>query len=142
MQAKNALLRSAVGGQAFTLMTEGEKTFDITLRWPQRLRDSEDAILHIPVDVTNNTVTPGYVPSLQQTPLTGASAGVSTVGTAAAMPSLFGTALAANVNNMSSSPRLPLKDLVIPLDADGLPNPTDNLSALVRRRSTASRASA
>jgi cobalt-zinc-cadmium resistance protein CzcA len=116
-------IKSAVGGQAFTQMTEGEKTFDITLRWPQPLRGSEETILHIPVDVTNNTVTPGYVPNLQQTPLTGASAGVSTVGTAAMLPSLFGSMLAANVNNLSSSPRLPLKDLVIPLDSNGLPNP-------------------
>jgi cobalt-zinc-cadmium resistance protein CzcA len=41
-------IKSAVGGQAFTQMTEGEKTFDITLRWPERLRGSEETILNIP----------------------------------------------------------------------------------------------
>src|SRR5262249_7705222 len=51
-------IKVAVGGSAFTQMIEGEKTFDITLRWPERLRGSEQAILDIPVDVTNNQVTP------------------------------------------------------------------------------------
>ena len=35
----------AVGGQAMTQMVEGEKTFDITLRWPEYLRGNEAAIL-------------------------------------------------------------------------------------------------
>src|SRR5207249_460562 len=52
-------IKIAVGGQALTQMIEGERTFDITLRWPERLRGSERAILDIPVEVTNNTVTPG-----------------------------------------------------------------------------------
>ena len=53
------VIQTAVGGQAFTQMIEGEKTFDITLRWPERLRGSEQAILDIPVDVANNLVTAG-----------------------------------------------------------------------------------
>ena len=35
-------------------MIEGEKTFDVTLRWPARLRSDEQSILNIPVDITNN----------------------------------------------------------------------------------------
>ena len=37
-------------------MIEGEKMFDITLRWPEGLRSSETSILDIPVDVVNNQV--------------------------------------------------------------------------------------
>ena len=118
-----AVIKSAVGGQAFTQIVEGEKTFDLTIRWPERLRDSESAILNIPVDVTNNTVTPGYVPSLPQTPLTGPSTGVSTIGTATVMPALTGSAMAANLNNLASSPRRRLGDLVTPLDDSGRPLP-------------------
>src|SRR5262249_37333073 len=76
------VIKTAVGGQAFTQMTEGEKSFDITLRWPERLRASESTILETPVDVGNNTVTPGSVPSISPTPLTGQSSGLSSIGTA------------------------------------------------------------
>ena len=40
-------------------MVEGEKTFDITVRWPKRLRDSETSLLDLPIDVTNNKVDVG-----------------------------------------------------------------------------------
>ena len=70
----NNVIQTAVGGKAFTQMIEGEKIFDITLRWPERLRSNESAILDIPVDITNNTVTAGSVPAVQATPLTGAAA--------------------------------------------------------------------
>src|SRR5262249_14963709 len=115
--------KTAVGGQAFTQMIEGEKMFDITLRWPARLRSDEDAILSIPVDVSNNTVTPGSVPSFQPTPLTGSSSGLAMTGTSAALPSLTGSMFNANLNNTSSVPRLRLRDLVTPLDENGLSNP-------------------
>ena len=52
-------MQTAVGGKAFSLMIEGEKTFDITIRFPESLRGSEQAILNVPVDVENNTVTVG-----------------------------------------------------------------------------------
>jgi cobalt-zinc-cadmium resistance protein CzcA len=115
-------IKIAVGGQAVTQMVEGEKFFDITLRWPERLRGNEQAILDIPVEVVNNTVTPGTVPNLGQTPLTGAAAGVSTLGTSMTMPALLGSAYAAAINNISSVPRLRLGELVIPLDAEGRPD--------------------
>src|SRR5262249_15599331 len=87
----NAVIKSAVGGQPFTQMIEGEKTFDITLRWPERLRGDVEKILDIPVDITNNTVTSGSQPSAPQTPVTGPSAGPATSGTAIAPPALFGS---------------------------------------------------
>jgi cobalt-zinc-cadmium resistance protein CzcA len=119
-----SVVQTAIGGKAFSQMIEGEKVFDITLRWPERLRNSEQAILNIPVDVTNNTITPGYVPNLPQTPFTGASVGVATTGNAgAALPALAGSALSANINNISNSPRRRLGDLVTPLSDKGLPDP-------------------
>jgi cobalt-zinc-cadmium resistance protein CzcA len=116
-------IKIAVGGQAVTQMVEGEKTFDVTLRWPERLRGYEQAILDIPVDVTNNTVTPGTVPGLNQTPFTGAASGVSTIGTSMSMPALLGSIFNASVNNITSVPRLRLGQLVTPVNSDGLPDP-------------------
>jgi cobalt-zinc-cadmium resistance protein CzcA len=118
------VIRTAVGGQAFTQMIEGEKIFDITLRWPQRLRDNEQAILNIPVDVSNNNVTAGNVPGTPQTPLTGQSSGVSATGTSLTMPSLTGTAVGSTLNNISNSPRRRLGDLVTPIDDAGNPDPS------------------
>jgi cobalt-zinc-cadmium resistance protein CzcA len=116
-------IKIAVGGQAVTQMVEGEKTFDIALRWPERLRGYEQAILDIPVDVTNNTVTPGWVPGISQTPWTGPATGVSTIGTSMSMPALLGSIFTASVNNISSVPRLRLRQLVTPVNGDGLPDP-------------------
>jgi cobalt-zinc-cadmium resistance protein CzcA len=115
-------VRIAVGGQAVTQMIEGEKTFDVTLRWPERLRGSEQAILDIPVEIVNNSVTPGTTPSLSQTPLTGVASGVSTIGTSMSMPALLGSIFSASVNNITSVPRLRLAQLVIPVDAEGRPD--------------------
>jgi cobalt-zinc-cadmium resistance protein CzcA len=117
------VVQSAIGGKAFSQMIEGEKVFDITLRWPERLRNSEQAILDIPVDVSNNTVTAGMVPSLPQTPVTGASSGVSTIGTNISMPSPLGSAQTANINNIGNAPRRRLGDLVTPLNQDGTSDP-------------------
>jgi cobalt-zinc-cadmium resistance protein CzcA len=117
------VIKSAVGGQAFTQLIEGEKTFDVTLRWPKRLRDNEQAILNIPVDVTNNIVTAGNTPGLPQTPVSGQAGGVSPVGTSAAMPSPIGTVVGTTINNISNSPRRRLGDLVTPRDDKGRPDP-------------------
>ncbi len=113
----------AVGGQAMTQMVEGEKTFDIALRWPERLRGNEQAILDIPIEVTNNTVTPGYVPSTPQTPVTGPSIGANPIGTNLPMPSLWGNVFNAALNNISNVPRLRLAQLVTPVNEAGVPDP-------------------
>jgi cobalt-zinc-cadmium resistance protein CzcA len=116
-------LKTAVGGQAFTQMTEGEKTFDITIRWPAGLRGDEEAILNVPVDITNNTVTPGTVSSLPQTPLTGSSSSVSITGTSQPGPAITGSQMGGTVNPISNAPRLRMRDLVTPVDEYGRPNP-------------------
>ena len=63
----NNVAASALGGQAVTQMIEGEKRFDVAIRWPAWRRGSETSILDIPVDVGNNQVVqpqgPGFVPS-------------------------------------------------------------------------------
>src|SRR5262249_27160485 len=46
----NNVIDSAVHGKALTQMVEGEKTFDITLRWALQRREDESSILEIPVD--------------------------------------------------------------------------------------------
>jgi cobalt-zinc-cadmium resistance protein CzcA len=105
-------LQTAVGGKPVTQMIEGEKSFDVTLRWPERLRETEDLILDIPVDVVGHTVTPGSVPSTPQTPVSGASTGVSSTGTSAALPALSGST--ANPLLTTTTPRRRLRDLVTP----------------------------
>src|SRR5208337_4534298 len=52
----NNVVTSAVGAKAMSSMVEGEKLFDISVRWPKWRRASESSILDIPVDVNNNQV--------------------------------------------------------------------------------------
>jgi len=55
----SALLQPALGGNTVSQMIEGEMMFNITVRWLKRLRDSEAAILDLPIDVINNKVDAG-----------------------------------------------------------------------------------
>ena len=118
-----AAIQAAVGGKAFSSMIEGEKTFDIAVRWPEKMRGNEQAILAIPIDAINNTVTPGNVPSTSPTPQTGAATGVSATGTQAPLPTSHGSASYAPLNNPTAVPRLRLGDLVMPLNDKGEPDP-------------------
>jgi cobalt-zinc-cadmium resistance protein CzcA len=118
-----AAVKSAVGGQAFTQMVEGEKTFDLTLRWPAPLRNNLSAILHIPVDVTNNIVTASYVASRGTTTQTGGSVGVSASGSAQESASTTGSKFSATFNDPTTTPRRRLGDLVTPLNDQGRPDP-------------------
>jgi cobalt-zinc-cadmium resistance protein CzcA len=47
----NNAIEMALTGKIATTMIEGEKAFDVTLLWPAKLRESEQSILDIPVDV-------------------------------------------------------------------------------------------
>ncbi len=109
----NNVVSSALGARALSSMVEGEKLFDISVRWPKRLRSSETDILDIPVDIVNNTVVqaqgPNVVPAAQ--------------GTGTATPALRGS-LADTSNLMSNNaPRLRLRDVVSPMAEDGSPDP-------------------
>ena len=116
------VVATAVGGQAFSQMTEGERSFDITLRWPEALRRDQTAILDIPVEVGHNNVSDGTAPGVSATPLTGASSGPSPRGNSVDMPPLTGSNSNAAMNNLASVPRRRLRDLVTPLADDGTPN--------------------
>jgi cobalt-zinc-cadmium resistance protein CzcA len=104
----NNVVSSALGGKALSNMVEGEKLFDISVRWPKTLRGSESSILDIPVDVTNNTVAA----------TAGAGAAPSASGSAMPTPSVKGTT-ADTSNPLSNTPRLRLRDLVSPVGLDG-----------------------
>jgi cobalt-zinc-cadmium resistance protein CzcA len=93
-------------------MVEGEKLFDIAVRWPKKLRSSESDILDIPVDIINNTVVQNQAPGIVPT----------AIGTGLAGPSVVG-ATANTSNPISSTPRLRLRDLVSPVGDNGAPDP-------------------
>ncbi len=111
-QGVQNVIQTAVGGLACTQMIEGEKNFDVTLRWPEKLRDNTAAILDIPVDVGANEV--------ETDP---ARSGPSATGTNQAMPVVSGTTNPGSANPLSASPRRRLGDLVTPLGPNHTPDP-------------------
>ncbi len=112
------VIQSAIGGKTVSQMIEGEKSFDITIRWPERLRRDESAILDIPVDVTGHVVTGGSQPSMDPTPFSGGSMGISATGNSASLPTLTGSTRSSAPLEMTTTPRERLGDLVTPQAAD------------------------
>jgi cobalt-zinc-cadmium resistance protein CzcA len=107
----NNLVQSAVGGKALTSMIEGEKLFDVTLRWPELYRSSESSILDMQVDITNNQVVPAAGPSFSP-----AATGVGV------LPPTPAGSLVNTANPISNTPRLRLRDLVSPVGRNGAPD--------------------
>lgn len=105
-------LSTAVAGRALSEMVEGERRFDITLRWPERLRQDEGQILDIPVDVLKNRVTLGAGGDR--------TAALGLLGTTAALPDPAGGIFPPLATGV---PRRRLGDLVTPLDDQGAPDP-------------------
>src|SRR5262249_2592314 len=103
-------IQTAVGGKAVTQMIEGERSFDVTLRFPARHRRDEQAILNIPADVVRNR-TPD--------PSAGPPVGPVAAGTRTAAPARTGSLLDSAVPILA--PRRRLGDLVTPdgVGADG-----------------------
>ena len=110
----NDVISTAVGGSAFSQMIEGEKRFDIALRWPEHLRDSLENILKIPVDVVRDE---------NPSSAAGVSARTESSGSKMELPSVTGTVLQDATNLLPKTPRRPLSDLVTPLDSNGRPDP-------------------
>jgi cobalt-zinc-cadmium resistance protein CzcA len=108
----NNVVSSALGARALSSMVEGEKLFDIAIRWPLAQRNNETAILDIPVDIGNNTVVGNQGPSLTPSP----------TGYTLVLPSVKGS-LTDTTNPISNTPRLRLRDLVSPLGEDGSTDP-------------------
>jgi cobalt-zinc-cadmium resistance protein CzcA len=104
------VIASALGGVAQTTMIEGEKRFDVSLRWPKWRRSNVSSILDIPVDIVNSQVVlvqgPGFTPSA--------------TGTGLISPALVGS-LSDTRNNITVTPRWRLSDLVSPVGEDGRP---------------------
>ena len=115
-----AIIQSAVGGRAATRIQEGGKSFDLTVRWPERLRSDEQAILNIPVPVSGNQVTPGSLAVIGGTPVASGAVGLSATGTSAPLPSVTGSGL--NAPPLSGPPTRRLVELVTPLNRKGQPD--------------------
>jgi cobalt-zinc-cadmium resistance protein CzcA len=107
----NNVVASALGAKAMSSMVEGEKLFDIAIRWPKRLRNNETSILDIPVNIANNQV---ILPQ-------GSSPVPNASGHALPPPTPAGT-LANTANPLSNTPWVPLRELVSPVGEDGSPN--------------------
>jgi heavy metal efflux system protein len=125
------VIQTAIGGKMVSQMIEGEKSFDITLRWPKRLRSDESMILDIPVDVSDHRVSQTSTAGMTATPFYGQSADVASTGFSAPMPSLTGSAFSSVPLGMISLPRERLRDLITPLGADR-DGPLDPLGEFMR----------
>ena len=108
----NNVVTSAMAAQPQSTMVEGEKLFDISIRWPKWRRNDETSILDIPVDIINNQVVlaqgSGFTPNA--------------AGHALPPPAVAGS-LADTSNPISSTPRIRLRDLVTPVDKNLDPEP-------------------
>lgn len=100
------VVATAVGGKQFSEMIEGEKRFDIALRWPLHLRDTVDDILRIPVDIVHDDAT-------YDTAHAGAMRS-ELLGTQLQMPVLTGTTSQEIAGVLPRTPRRRLGDLVAP----------------------------
>jgi cobalt-zinc-cadmium resistance protein CzcA len=105
----NNVVQTALAGKPLSQMIEGEKIFDICVRWPAWRRGSETSILDIPVDITNNQVYLGAGPIAAQ-------------GSGVPAPSPKGAPTDTG-NPITQTPRLTLRDLVSPVGPDGAPSP-------------------
>ncbi len=123
VQTVENVVQTAVGGLGVTQMIEGERTFDVALRWPERLRNNEDDILKIPVGVGGNNVLADATANLPSTMLTGSSTGLSFTGSANPGPAVTGSVFNGGINNLAGTPRRPLGDLLTPTKVDGTPDP-------------------
>jgi heavy metal efflux system protein len=108
----NNVIQSALGAKAAAQMIEGEKVFDIAVRWPNEARGSESSILDIFVDVSNNQVTPPPTPGTT----------VSPTGTVQVQPSQTGS-IVSTANPLSNTPRVRLRELVSSVGKSGAPDP-------------------
>jgi heavy metal efflux system protein len=106
------VIQTAIGGKTVSQMIEGEKSFDLTIRWPLRLREDESDILDIPVDVTGHQVTVGSQASSQ---VSGSSVGIASKGSSGTLPSPVGTVRGTSSLEATTTPRERLRDLITPL---------------------------
>jgi cobalt-zinc-cadmium resistance protein CzcA len=109
-------LETAVGGKSFSEMVEGERHFDITLRWPESARRNAEDILNIPIEVVKNRGSDDVNDATTDRQL-------ALAGNRSSALSLTGSSIDTTYNRGDTIPRRPLRDLVTPLDDQGRPNP-------------------
>jgi len=105
-------VQAAVGAKAATQMQEGGKTFDISIRWPARLRQNDTAILEITVPVSNQVSSSNQL-TQSATMVSGASTGLSASGSSMPGPVITGS----TIDSAQVAPLVPsrrLIDLVTP----------------------------
>jgi heavy metal efflux system protein len=119
----HAVIQTAIGGKTVSKMIEGEKSFDITIRWPERLRRDQENILDIPVVVTENVVTGPADAAMVTSPysVSGGRSPISSTGSTSSLPSLTGSSRTGVPLESLTAPVERLRDLVTPqgLDPDG-----------------------
>jgi cobalt-zinc-cadmium resistance protein CzcA len=115
------VIATAVGGKALTQMIEGERSFDVTLRWPEALRGDEKAIGKILLDVPNNNVSASPTPSLGSTLVSGGASGPAPTGSSSNMPAIVGSASGGALNDLGRTPHVPLHEVLMPQDRGGRP---------------------
>ena len=111
------VLATAVGGKALTQVVEGERKFDVTLRWPERLRYNEETILDIPVEVVGNHL------ANDNDSQASSSGKVDYAGGRRSNLAVTGSRENMTYTNSGSVPRRRLRDLVTPITANGDPDP-------------------
>jgi cobalt-zinc-cadmium resistance protein CzcA len=107
----NTVIQTALGGKAYSTMIEGEKLFDVAVRWPKWRRGSEETILDIPVDIVNNQLVLASGPGVNPSP----------TGSGQAPPSKVGSQTDTG-NPITNTPRLRLRDLASPVGDNGEPD--------------------
>jgi cobalt-zinc-cadmium resistance protein CzcA len=112
----NNVVSIALAASPESIMIEGEKRFDIAIRWPKWRRSDATSILDIPVDIINNQVVVAQ----------GAGPTPHATGHALPPPAVSGS-LADTSNPISGTPRIRLRDLVSPVDEDLAPDPEGSL---------------
>jgi heavy metal efflux system protein len=109
------VISTAVGGKAFTQIVEGERKFDVTLRWPEGLRYNEDTILDIPVEVVGNRKTEDDGGNRKSGKIDFAGGRLMALAMTGSQENLTFT-------DSGSVPRRRLGDLLTPLDQNGDPS--------------------
>jgi cobalt-zinc-cadmium resistance protein CzcA len=115
----NNVVASALGANPQSSMVEGEKLFNIAIRWPASLRNNETSILDIPVDVANNQVVLNPYPGTSG----GAVAAPVAKGWANPDPATQGHQGYTGNPITQQAPRIRLRDLVSPVGEDGSADP-------------------
>jgi cobalt-zinc-cadmium resistance protein CzcA len=118
------VLSTAVGGETLTQVVEGERKYDVTLRWPERLRYNEETILDIPVEVIKNRLTV-HAADWAKSGDDSTSGGLDFAGANRGLPAISGSKTTPGSSELTNVPRRRVRDLVSPLGEDGNPSKSD-----------------